>query len=37
LGIDFVGKVLGTAYEKGEIEQDKREMKKAYDLGMSLK
>ena len=36
LGIDFAGKVLGTAYEKGEIEQDKRELKKAYDLGMSL-
>jgi multimeric flavodoxin WrbA len=37
LGIEFAGKVLGTAYEKGEIEQDKKELKKAYDLGMSLK
>jgi len=37
LGIDFVGKVLGTAYEKGEIKQDKRELKKAYDLGISFK
>ena len=37
LGIEFAGKVLGTAYEKGEIEHDKKELKKAYDLGVSLK
>ena len=36
LGVEFAGKILGTAYEKGEILQDKQEMKKAYKLGMSL-
>jgi multimeric flavodoxin WrbA len=36
LGIEYAGKVLGTAYEKGEILQDKQEMNKAYKLGMSL-
>ena len=36
LGVEFAGKVLGTAYEKGEIVKDKREMKKAYKLGISL-
>ncbi len=37
LGVEFAGKVLGTAYEKGEIVQDEKELKKAYKLGMSLK
>ncbi len=37
LGIEFTGKILGTAYEKGEIVQDEREMKKAYKLGVSLR
>ena len=37
LGIDFAGKVFGTAYEKGEIEGDRKELKKAYHLGMSFK
>lgn len=36
LGIEFAGKILGTAYEKGEIEQDQKELRKAYALGMSL-
>ena len=36
LGVEFAGKILGTAYEKGEILQDKQEMKKAYQLGASL-
>ena len=36
LGIEFAGKVLGTAYEKGEIEQDQKALRKAYALGMSL-
>ena len=36
LGVEFAGKILGTAYEKGEIVQDKKEMEKALKLGMSL-
>ena len=37
LEMKFVGKILVTAFEKGEIAKDKKAMKKAYDLGVSLK
>jgi multimeric flavodoxin WrbA len=36
LGIGFVGKILVTAYEKGEIRTNREEMEKAYELGASL-
>jgi hypothetical protein len=31
------GKILVTAYEKGEIGKNKKAMKRAYDLGLSVK
>ena len=37
LGMKFAGKILVTAYEKGEIGKSKKELKKAYDLGASLR
>ena len=37
LEMKFVGKILVTAFEKGEIANNKKEMKRAYDLGVSLK
>jgi len=37
LEMKFAGKVLVTAYEKGEIAKNKKEMKRSYDLGVSLK
>ena len=36
LGMEFIGKVLATAYEKGEIRENQEELKKAYDFGISL-
>jgi multimeric flavodoxin WrbA len=36
LGMKFAGKILVTAYEKGEIAKNKKALKKAYDLGVSL-
>jgi len=36
LGMEFAGKVLVKAYEKGEILTNKREMERAYELGASL-
>lgn len=36
LGMEFIGKILGTAYEKGEIAQDEVALKDAYELGASL-
>ena len=36
LKITFTGKILVTAYEKGEIAHNKQEMDKAYELGRSL-
>jgi multimeric flavodoxin WrbA len=36
LGVEFVGKLLVEAYEKGEITNNKKEMEKAYELGASL-
>ena len=37
LGMRYAGKMLVTAYEKGEIGENQEEMRKAYDLGRSLK
>jgi hypothetical protein len=36
LEMKFAGKILVTAYEKGEIAKNQRQMKRAYDLGVSL-
>lgn len=36
LGMEFEGKILATAYEKAEVTQNKEELRKAYELGMSL-
>ena len=36
LGMKFVGKVFVKAYEKGEIEKNQNELKRAYALGSSL-
>jgi multimeric flavodoxin WrbA len=35
LEMKFAGKILVTAYEKGEIAKNQKEMRKAYDLGVS--
>ena len=37
LEMKFAGKILVAAYEKGEIARNRREMKRAYELGVSLK
>lgn len=36
VGMEYAGKVLATAYEKGEIKEKKEELKKAYEFGASL-
>ena len=36
LGTEFMGKILGTAYERKEILNNKEELSEAYDLGASL-
>lgn len=36
LGVEFVGKVLAQAYEKGEIRQNPEALKEAYEFGVSL-
>lgn len=36
LGMEFVSKVLATAYEKGEIKESEEELKNAYNLGILL-
>lgn len=36
LAMEFAGKILATAYEKGEIKGNEQELKHAYDLGISL-
>jgi len=36
LGMEFAGKVLAQAYEKGEISQNQEALKKAYEFGISL-
>jgi len=37
LEMKFPGKILATTYEKGEAAQNEKAMKRAYDLGASLK
>ncbi len=36
LEIEFKGKILVTAYERGEIKENEKELKKAYDFGISI-
>jgi len=36
LGMEFAGKVLAQAYEKGEVRQNQEALKEAYELGVSL-
>lgn len=36
LGVQFFGKIFGTAYERKEILNNKEELQKAYDLGASM-
>jgi multimeric flavodoxin WrbA len=36
LEMEFVGKILVTAYEKGEIRKNREELEKAYEFGASL-
>jgi len=36
LGMQFGGNILAKAYEKGEIAENKAELEKAYELGLSL-
>ena len=36
LEMEFAGKILATAYERGEIKENEKELKKAYDFGISL-
>jgi hypothetical protein len=37
LEMKFAGKMLVTAYEKGEIGRNRKELQKAYDLGRKIK
>ncbi len=36
LGIEFIGKILAEAYERGEIKNNEKELRKAYELGISM-
>ncbi len=36
LGMQFIGKLLPKAYERGEISQNKKELNKAFNLGTAL-
>jgi multimeric flavodoxin WrbA len=36
LGMEFVGKILATAYERGEIRENQEELNNAYEFGASL-
>ena len=36
LGIEFAGKILSVAYEKGEVSENKEELEKAYAIGAGL-
>jgi hypothetical protein len=36
LGMEFVDSILSTAYERAEVSANKEELKKAYELGISL-
>ncbi|NVM55762.1 MAG: flavodoxin family protein [Candidatus Helarchaeota archaeon] len=36
LGIEFAGKILPKAYERGEIKQNQKELKRAYEIGIGL-
>lgn len=36
LGMEFAGKILAAAYERGEVKNDQKALRNAYDLGASL-
>jgi len=36
LGMEFVDSILSTAYERAEVSGNKEDLKKAYELGISL-
>ena len=36
LGMEFGGQILATAYERAEVAKNQEELRKAYDLGISL-
>ena len=36
LGMEFAGKILPKAYERGEIKQNHKELKRAYEFGIGL-
>lgn len=36
LGMKFVGSILSVAYERAEVSQNREDLKKAYELGISL-
>ncbi len=36
LGVDFAGKILAKAYERGEIKENRGELERAYEFGRSL-
>jgi hypothetical protein len=36
LGIEFIGKILAEAYERGEIKDKEKDLRDAYELGISI-
>ncbi len=36
LGMEFAGKILASAYERGEIKNNQKELKNAYEFGLAL-
>ena len=36
LGMEFVGKILPTAYERGEVKENQGELERAYEFGSKL-
>jgi hypothetical protein len=36
LGMEFIDSILSTAYERAEVSANKEDLKKAYELGISL-
>ena len=36
LGMEFAGKILATAYERGEIKNNQKELKSAFEFGLTL-
>jgi multimeric flavodoxin WrbA len=36
LGVEFIGKIMAEAYERGEVKGNEKKLKEAYELGISL-